>query len=190
MIPEPEVPGMPLVPDTMFPGPVQNSSWKQISIKTWVLVLLIFIVAGSEYGVFKMGYYHGAESVYSSPLYTSRKKNQYSDPIYSMNDLEANLQDTDNPKSLILSIHLAISNDSGLFECASREAELRDKILSVLLEKRSWDIDTLSEENKLKRLIRDELNATLSTTKVRDIFFSKYKIRHLAKENLILLETK
>jgi flagellar basal body-associated protein FliL len=175
--PAEEVPldGMPGMQDAMG-GTGGGDTAKSITLRWWLVLILGIVVVSAFFGFYRYGYIIGYRSVYQGNLNNMQAQTPFTDPQYPIMGVQANLADDQIPKFINLSVHLALSNNEGLQECAMREAALRDVLLTLLTRKKSFDIDSATEQRKLKRLMKDELNASLEKTRVKEIYLTDFMI--------------
>lgn len=146
--------------------------------KFWLLLCLLPIVSVTVgYFAWHHGYREGKKTLYTKDLYAVRESSAHSDAIFPIERLQVNLADTDQPKYLMISLHLALDHDRGLSECANKEGVIRDGLITLLSLKKSWDILTPTAQNKLKRQMRDDINTSLKVAHVKELYIAEFKVR-------------
>ncbi len=133
-----------------------------------------------------------------------RKSNEYLGPIYPLEEIRTNIlssmisieSKTKNNHNLVdekdrvleIKINLVLNHDDVIDEVNKRYPQIID-LLYELIHKRSYEeLDSIPDQNKFKRLIKDELNAILSVAKVKEVYFEKFRIMPLQPVRLINLE--
>jgi flagellar basal body-associated protein FliL len=154
-----------------------------VTVKIWILALAAVLLCAPYYLFYRMGYRNGFEAIFRPGISDLRRATRYSPPMYPLQGIRVNLADPGRERFLHASLQLALRSDAELSECALREAQLRDVLISFFTRHRSSDVDTETDRRRLKRLIKNELNATLRRARVTEVFFSEFQVRILKPEN-------
>jgi flagellar basal body-associated protein FliL len=180
----PEVPSM--VPDLGGVGTTKPAG--EITIKIWILIIVVVFIITPYFFIYLYGYQKGCGSIFQSSVNSVHLKSKYANPAYPILDLEVNLSDK-NPKQFVkLSLSMILREDTELVECSAKEPVLRDLLIMLLSRYSSDELASPSELNKLKRLIKDEMNAILSESRVTEIYFTKFYLGILQPEKIIKLD--
>lgn len=132
------------------------------------------------YYFYEWGYQKGYEQIFKPHLESMQPVSEYCKyALFPLRKIEVNLLDTQPRMFMVLSLHLGVKTDRELSECAAKESILRDLVISVVSRFKSSEIASAENMNKLKRLIKDEMNATLSKARVVEVLFSEYRIKIL-----------
>ncbi len=173
--PQPE---MAMMPDMM--GDSSNKGLKKIiPIPIWLLIILIIVFSTPYYFIHKISFNKGFDSLFKSNINSMRKKTKFSNASFPINKVVVNLRDYPSQKYVVLSFQLNLREDIELNECIMREAELRDLTILYLSRFQSAELDSLVELQRFKRLIKDEMNASLKEARITDIYFIRFEIRTL-----------
>lgn len=176
-----EVPA-PIVPDLNVSGTKPPG---QITLKIWLFILILLLLMAPYYFIYLFGVKSGQPQINLYDMKALQLKNRFSNPSYPILDLQVNLTDK-NPKQYVdLSLNLILREDMELSECSAREAVLRDLLIYILSGYSASELSSPAELNKLKRLIKDEINAILSESRVTDIYFAKFNLKMLQPEKVI-----
>lgn len=158
---------------------------KKITVPVWIIPIVAFVCMIPYYPLYQSGYKKGYSMIFKPGIGEMRKSNEYSRPLFPLMNNVINLRDPEIPKYLELSIQLAAREDAELSEFAVREGQIRDVVISLISKFRARDLDTVMEQRKLKRLLKDELNATLVKARVAEVYFTHFQIKILKKEKFI-----
>jgi len=189
--PEVESPdAAPLMPEMLGDIGAPKASASELRIKIWILGLVIIVLVAPYYFLYRQGYRSGYDAIFKPGISKIRKKMPVLDvgPMFPLENIDVNLSDQDVPKYISVSIQLELREDYELSECAVREAQLRDIMISFFAKLRSSEIDSISDRNRLKRLIQNVLNATLKRARVRKVYFNQFRVKLLEPEKKIQLE--
>lgn len=177
---------LPVMPDMIVGGETVNKY--DIKVRLWILITAIILLIIPYFFFYRYGYQKGYSEIFSKNENILQKKTEYNDPSFNISEITVNLMDTDSLKYLELSLRVTVREDNELSECVAREIELKDALITSISAFKSTDIDSVPEQSKLKRLMRDVMNATLQNSRVVDIYFNKYRIKLIKPENYINIE--
>ena len=88
-------------------------------------------------------------------------------------------------KILELKVSLVLNNDEAIDEVNKRYPQIMDLLFTLVHKKSYEELDSIPDQNRFKRQIRDELNAILSRGKVKEVFFEKFRIMPLRSMKVI-----
>ena len=132
------------------------------------------------YYFYQWGYQKGYEAIFKPQLESMRPVSEYcKHALYPLRKIEINLLDANPRMFMVLSLYLGVKTNDELSECAAKESVLRDLVISVVSRFKSSEIASAENMNKLKRLIKDEMNATLSKARVVELLFTENRIKIL-----------
>ena len=132
------------------------------------------------YFFYQWGYQKGYDEIFKPRLESMQPVSEYCrNALFPLRKIEVNLLDVNPRMFMILSLHLGVKTNEELSECAARESVLRDLVISVVSRFKSSEIASPENMHKLKRLIKDEMNATLSKARVVEVLFTEYRIKIL-----------
>ena len=164
----------------MIPGMEGGAEKKQYALLIGGGIVAALILMIPYYFFYQWGYRKGYEEIFKPKLETMQPVSEYCRyALYPLRRIEVNLLDSQPRMYLVVSLHLGVKTNEELSECAARESILRDLVISVVSRFKSSEIASAENMNKLKRLIKDEMNATLSKARVVDVLFSEYRIKIL-----------
>jgi len=168
---------LPVMPD--LGGTSSNKG--ELSIKTWILVIIVLISILPYYFLYQAGFSNGyADGLKLKVNNKTVLSTTYSEPIYVLDNVEVNLRDHKNPKYLTATINLALKKNTDMAKIAPYETELRDTLIILLSKYKASDLDSIRAYSKLKRLIKDAMNGILrSNIRVTDVYLSKFLIKLL-----------
>lgn len=105
------------------------------------------------------------------------KGNKWMGAVVSFDVTALLAEDDENAmKNLEAEIFLELDNDDAIEEVVDKKNMLNDIFLGMLAEKRADEIDSLSEQRRLKVRIQELSNAYLYTGKVKRVYFTRFKI--------------
>lgn len=177
---------LPVMPDMIVGG--ESGNKYEIKIKLWILITAIILLISPYFFFYRVGYKKGYSEIFIQNESILQKKSEYNDPSFNLSEINVNLMDTDSLKYLELSLRITLREDKELSECIAKEIELKDALITSISAFKSTDIDSVPEQSKLKRLMRDVMNATLQNSRVVDIYFNKFRIKSIKPENYISIE--
>lgn len=98
-------------------------------------------------------------------------------PIYPL-EVIMNLKsgEDENLEYVEMNISLELDNDALLKEIESKKTKITDILLSFMGEKSSAEINSIPEQNRLKRRIKELVNAHLLSGRVVKVYFTGFKI--------------
>ena len=150
-----------------------------ILVPSFVILILAGLYGAYSYGKIKSLYREGMV----------KKSNKYIGPVYPFDEIVTNLMnpiigiddttltDTkDKDKMLELKINLVLTTDNAIDEINKRYPELIDHLFTLVHKKTYEDLDSLPDQNKFKRQIKDEFNNILSVPIVEKVLFEKFRI--------------
>ena len=165
----------PLIPG-LEGGSEKNNHW--LLIGSCILGILLLMVP--YYFFYQWGYQKGYEDIFKPHLESMQPVSEYcKNALYPLRKIEINLLDTNPRMFMLLSLHLGVKTNEELSECSAKESVLRDLVISVVSRFKSSEIASAENMNKLKRLIKDEMNATLSKARVVELLFTENRIKIL-----------
>lgn len=165
----------PLIPG-LEGGTEKNKHW--LLAGSCIFAALLLMVP--YYFFYQWGYQKGYEAIFEPHLEKMQPVSEYSKyALYPLRKIAVNLLDANPRMFIVLSLHLGLKTNEELSECAARESILRDLVISVVSRFKSSEIASAENMNKLKRLIKDEMNATLSKARVVELFFTENRIKIL-----------
>lgn len=166
----------PMVPDLTSGGVGKKH---QITINIWLLIFILIILMVPYYAIYRYSYLKGYNYFFKQDPNGPRRQTKYSNPSYPILNLNINLNQTSVKQYLSLSLQLVIRNNDEITECTINEPMIRDLIISLITKYKSEELSSVTEQNKLKRLLKDAINASLSSARVVDIYFCDFQIKNL-----------
>lgn len=164
----------------MIPGLEGAGENKKIFLLIGSCVFGALLLMIPYYYFYQWGYQKGYDQIFKPHLESMQPVSEYcKHALFPLRKIEVNLLDTNPRMFMVLSLHLGVKTNDELSECAAKESLLRDLVISVVSRFKSTEIASAENMNKLKRLIKDEMNATLSKARVVELLFSEYRIKIL-----------
>lgn len=164
----------------MIPGLEEGGKKSNLFLIIGSCILGALLLMIPYYFFYQWGYQKGYEDIFKPHLESMQPVSEYcKHALYPLRKIEINLLDTNPRMFMLLSLHLGVKTNEELSECSAKESVLRDLVISVVSRFKSSEIASAENMNKLKRLIKDEMNATLSKARVVELLFSEYRIKIL-----------
>ena len=164
----------------LIPGLGGETDGKRPYLVAGGCILGALVLMIPYYYFYEWGYQKGYSAIFKPRLEAMQPVSEYCRyALFPLRKVEVNLLDVNPRLCMVLSLHLGLKTNEELSECAAKESVLRDLVISVVSRFRSNEIASAENMNKLKRLIKDEMNATLSKARVVELLFSEYRMKIL-----------
>ncbi len=137
------------------------------------LLLLLLLAAAVGGGVLA---YRSLRPLESSPGQTPSPKVVIG-PIYRLDPFTVNLADPGRSRFLRVVLQLELDAPSAAAELDSIEPRVRDATLTLLSSKRSGDLATVGDKERLRNEIIHRLNGLLSGGKVIEVYFTEFVVQ-------------
>lgn len=98
----------------------------------------------------------------------------YGKYIYSLDDIIVNPADTDGKRLLLTSVGIDLRTANMLNDLKSRDAVVKDAIISVLSSKTVDQLDNTMYRDTLKTQIAGKISQMIPSVSINTIYFSKY----------------
>ncbi len=98
-------------------------------------------------------------------------------PIYRLDPFTVNLADPGRSRFLRVVLQLELDAPSAAAELDSIEPRVRDATLTLLSSKRSGDLATVGDKERLRNEIIHRLNGLLSGGKVIEVYFTEFVVQ-------------
>lgn len=107
----------------------------------------------------------------------SGKKVELGKFIYTIEDIIVNPADTDGKRLLLTSVGLDVPQQTMEEELKTREAMVKDVIISTLSSKTIPELNNTAYRDTLKEAISHKVTTLIPAVKVNNVYFSKYIIQ-------------
>jgi len=97
--------------------------------------------------------------------------------IYEIKELIVNLADEDEDRYLKIGIAVELENPKAAQEISSREAIIKDALISMLSSKQSAEISVAEGKEELRKELVEKLNTLLPTKGVKGVYFTDFVIQ-------------
>ena len=97
--------------------------------------------------------------------------------IYTIEDIIVNPADTDGKRLLLTSVGLDVPQQTMEEELKTREAMVKDVIISTLSSKTIPELNNTAYRDTLKEAISHKVTTLIPAVKVNNVYFSKYIIQ-------------
>lgn len=113
----------------------------------------------------------------SREIASLRKELTSTDPvIYNMETFNTNLEGL--PRQFVrMELAVEMYNQEGFAELVTRSTESRDAIMRILNSKRFHEMESLQGKLQLKNQIINELNQSLSSGVVKNVYFTRFQVQ-------------
>jgi len=103
--------------------------------------------------------------------------NEWLGAIYSL-EIVINLktEESEGLKYIEVKIDLELDNDETVMELENKKSKIMDILLVFIGSKRADELNSIAEQNYLKRRIKELVNANLLSGRVVKVYFTKFKI--------------
>jgi flagellar basal body-associated protein FliL len=154
------------------------------------IAVIILLIGGGLYGAYYLG--HQKAVMREGAV---RKANEYLGPVYPLEIIRANITATGaeappgtavpapekqpsdrQPRILEIKVSLVLNANEAVDEINKRYPQIIDLLFYLVQKKTYEELDSIPDQGRLKREIRDQLNAILSQAKVKDVYFERYRI--------------
>ncbi len=98
-------------------------------------------------------------------------------PIYRLDPFTVNLADTGRSRFLRVVLQLELDAPPAAAELDSIEPRVRDATLTLLSSKRSGELATVGDKERLRNEIIHRLNGLLSAGKVIEVYFTEFVVQ-------------
>lgn len=98
-------------------------------------------------------------------------------PIHPMDPFLVNLSDPGRPRFLKVVVQLELDSDVVAPELDALKPKVRDAMLTLLSSKRSEDLGTVADKERLRNEVIHRLNSFLSAGKVVEAYFIEFVIQ-------------
>ncbi len=143
---------------------------KKGSGKLLIIILAVVVLLGAGGAVYYLKFMRAASS--GAAVAKKEKPVAYALPTFLVN-----LADPGGKRFLKVTMNLELSTKEATDECKSKDAQLRDLILTVLSSQESGDIVSPGDKVRLKNQLVKALNRILATGKVEEIYFTDFLIQ-------------
>lgn len=137
--------------------------------KIFLLVGMILVQAGASYAIV---------SKYYSDIY---KKTQAMFPsggvYYQFDNILINPADSDGERFLLMSLVVELADGNAQAAIEKREAEVQDRINLVLGQRKTTELNSISDRERIKKDLAISINKVLEKNAVQNLFFTKYVLQ-------------